>query len=251
MIKLEKVSAGYGKKEVLKNVTLSLEKGKVTAILGPNGCGKSTLLKTILGFQEIFSGKVKIDGRELTQFVGQELARKVSYLPQKKGAPDISVLRMVLHGRFPYLSYPRRYGKRDYEIAKEALQWAGLEDIAQENVSRLSGGTQQKVYIAMALAQDTPYILLDEPTTYLDISHQWRTMELAKELAAEGKTVGIVIHDIAMALRMADEIVVLNQGRVAEKGSPEEVYASGILEEVFEVNVKRVDTENGWQYYYG
>ncbi len=251
MIKLENVCAGYGKKEVLRNVTLSLEEGKVTAFLGPNGCGKSTLLKTILGFQEIFSGKVEIAGRELTQFTSQELARKVSYLPQKKGAPDISVLRMVLHGRFPYLSYPRRYGKKDYEIAKGALQWAGLEDLAQEKVSQLSGGTQQKVYIAMALAQDTPHILLDEPTTYLDIAHQWKTLALAKELASQGKMVGIVLHDIAMALRMADEIIVLKEGKVVAKGSPEQVYTVGVLEDVFGVKVNRVDTENGWQYYYG
>ena len=172
----------------------------------------------------------------------------MAYLSQSKSVPDITVLKMVLHGRFAYLNYPRRYRKEDYEIARNALAWVGLSDLEDEPLNRLSGGMRQKVYIAMALAQDTPVILMDEPTTYLDIYHQLKTMDMARDLAKEGKTVIMVLHDLSQALRTADELVVLHEGQVQAKGTPQEVFESGKLTEVFGVHVEQVKTQSGYHY---
>lgn len=250
MVECRDVCAGYDGKEVLHHVNLTFSPGKVTVLVGPNGCGKSTLLKTLVRLNHHTSGEIKVEGRKIETYDSAGLARKIAYLPQSRNVPDITALCMVLHGRFPYLSYPRRYRREDMEKAREALCWVGMEDFAEQNVNRLSGGNQQKVYIAMALAQDTPVILMDEPTTYLDISHQLKLMSLAKRLAEEGKEVVLVLHDLSLALQTADEVAVLSQGNLVKCGSCEEIYKSGILDEVFGVKVRRIETENGWKYYY-
>lgn len=250
IITLRNVCAGYEEKaDIIKNIDLDIELGKVTVLAGPNGCGKSTLLKVITGLLTKTSGEVTVDSQTAEAYKQTELAKRIAYLPQSRNVPEISVMRMVLHGRFPYLKYPRRYRKIDMEIAEEALKQVGMEDYADENVSRLSGGMQQKVYIAMALAQDTPVVLMDEPTSFLDIAHQLRLMDMARQLAKQGKAVVLVLHDIAMALKVADNIVVMSEGAVMENGSPEQVFESGVLNKVFGVNIKRMETEDGWQYY--
>ena len=251
MIKMKNVCAGYDGEEILHDINLEFKPGKVTVLIGPNGCGKSTLLKTLVRLNSHTSGEIKVGEKKIENFSPAELAQKVAYLPQSKRTPDISVLRMVLHGRFAYLKYPRRYRKEDYEMARKALKWVGIEDLADKNVSELSGGTQQKVYIAMALAQDTDTILLDEPTTYLDIAHQIRMMKLAKELALQGKAVVMVLHDLAQAFQTADEIVVMDDGRVKACGEPEEVYESDILDEVFGVEFRRIQIDGEWRYFCG
>lgn len=248
MIKLTNVVAGYEDREVLHGVSMAFEPGKVTALIGPNGCGKSTLLKALVRINPHSGGEISVDTVPVEKYKPNELAKKVAYLAQSKNTPDISVLRMVLHGRFAYLSYPRRYREEDYTIARKALKWAGLEGMEEENVNRLSGGMQQKVYIAMALAQDAATILMDEPTTYLDVSHQLRLMEMARKLAAEGKAVVMVLHDLSQALRTADEVVVLQNGQIAAMGTPEAVYESGKLQEVFGIEIERVRTKSGWHY---
>ena len=224
MIELINMNAGYDGKVILHDINMRFEPGKVTALIGPNGCGKSTLFKAIVRINPHTSGRILVDGKEITNYASKELAKKVAYLPQSRKVPDISVLSMVLHGRFAYLSYPRQYRKEDIEIARKALAWVGLSHLEEENVNRLSGGMQQKVYLAMALAQDAETILMDEPTTYLDISHQLRLMELAKKLASEGKAVVMILHDLPQALRTADWVEVLSEGRVITAGMPSVVY---------------------------
>ncbi len=248
MIELKKVCAGYDKREILHNINLKIEPAKITVLIGPNGCGKSTLLKTLVCINRHSSGEILVNGKAIETYKPTDLAKQIAYLAQSKKTPDISVLRMVLHGRFAYLSYPRRYRQEDFAIARRALAWAGLSALEQENVNRLSGGMQQKVYIAMALAQDAATILMDEPTTYLDVAHQLRLMEMARELAAQGKAVVMVLHDLSQALRVADEVYVLREGEICVSGSPEQVYASGKLQEVFGVEIARVETESGWHY---
>ena len=250
MIELKHVCAGYEDREVLHDVTMSFEPGKVTALLGPNGCGKSTLLKTLVRINSHNSGEILVNGKKIETYKPNELAKQVAYLAQSKAAPDISVLRMVLHGRFAYLNYPRRYREEDIAVARKALQWAGLSDLEDENVSRLSGGMQQKVYIAMALAQDAATILMDEPTTYLDVAHQLRLMDMAKQLADGGKAVVMVLHDLSQALRTADRVVVLHDGQIAAEGTPDGVFASGKLQEVFGIGMERVWTKSGWHYFH-
>lgn len=248
MIELVNVCAGYDRKEILHQIHLKLEVGKVTVLVGPNGCGKSTLLKTLVRILPCTSGEILIDGVNLKNIKTRQLAQKVAYLPQSRRIADISVLRLVLHGRFSYLTYPRKYRGKDIEIARRALEWADMADKEEENVSRLSGGMQQKAYIAMALAQDADTVLMDEPTTYLDIVHQIRLMEMAKRMAHEGKAVVMVLHDLSQALRVADRVVVMEEGYIRAYGTPEEVYTDKSLEKVFGVQIERVAGKKGWHY---
>lgn len=250
MIELRHVSAGYPGRAVLQDITLTFSPGQVTALLGPNGCGKSTLLKTLVRILPRTGGQILVDGAEIDTLSPAALAQRVAYLPQNRTVPEITAGRMVLHGRFPYLHYPRRYRKTDLEAAERAMAKLGIGDLADTPMAQLSGGMRQKVYIAMALAQDSPTILLDEPTTYLDVAHQLQLMELAKALAASGKAVVLVLHDLTMAMADADCLAVLENGTLAGIGSPEALYAQGILDRVFGIRLSRFAGPDGWQYYY-
>ena len=250
MLEIQNLSAGYPDKRVLQDVSMTLPAGAVTVILGPNGCGKSTLLKALCGILPASGGEVLLDGEAILKLPPRLLARKVAYLSQSRQVPDITARRMVLHGRFPYLSYPRRYRKVDYAAADAAMEQMGIVHLADTPLQNLSGGQRQKVYIAMALAQDTPVVLLDEPTTFLDISHQMQLMTQSRFLADSGKTVVLVLHDLAMAMEHADHLVVMAKGNVAAQGDAEAVFASGCFNQVFGVNVQRALTPDGWKYYY-
>ncbi len=249
MLEIKNLSAGYPGKPVLPDVSLSIPAGKVTVLLGPNGWGQSTLLKALCGILPAKNGRVLLDGEDLLSLPPKLLARKVAYLAQSRQIPDITVGRLVLHGRFPYLGYPRRYGKGDYAIADGAMETMGIRALADTLLGHLSGGQRQKAYIAMALAQDTPVILLDEPTTYLDIAHQLQLLRQASLLARQGKTVIMVVHDLPHAFQWADRIAVLNDGEVVAQGTPEEIYAAGVTDGVFGVKLCRTQTETGWHYY--
>lgn len=250
MLEIRNLSAGYPGKMVLKQINLTLEPGTITVLLGPNGCGKSTLLKTLCGILPAHGGTVTMDGESILDLPSRLLAQKIAYLSQSRPVPDITVRRMVLHGRFPYLSYPRRYRKEDYAAAETAMEEMQISDLADTPLQNLSGGQRQKVYIAMALAQNTPVILMDEPTTYLDAAHQLQMMKQAKALRAEGKTVLLVLHDLSLALQVADQAAVLCEGEILATGTSEFVFQSGSLNRVFGVNLERVQTPNGWHYYY-
>ena len=203
MIELKHLQAGYPGRPVLEDVCLDFRPGEVFAVLGPNGCGKSTLLRTSNGLLAPTGGDILVDGVPLEKLSSKQVAQKIAYLPQSRSIPSITARRMVLHGRFPYLSYPRRYGQKDHETVRKALERVGASDLASRPLPELSGGQRQKVYLAMALAQDTRTILMDEPTTYLDISCQLEVMALARRLAEEGRAVVMVLHDLCLALRYA------------------------------------------------
>lgn len=249
MLEVRKLCAGYPGNPVLQDISLSIPKGAVTVIAGPNGCGKSTLLKALAGILPA-TGSAALEGRELLSLSGRELARIVAFLPQNRPVPEITAKNLALHGRFPYLSYPRRYRREDIKAAEAALERMGISELADRMLPTLSGGQRQKVYIAMALAQDTPVVLMDEPNTFLDIAHQMQLMEQAKALAGEGKAVALVLHDLAMALEWADSLAVMLEGRCLFQGSPEEAFLSGSLDRAFGVKVQRVQTEQGWKYYF-
>ena len=245
----DELRAGYSGKEILHGISVGFESGKVTVIAGPNGCGKSTLLKTIIRIAPASDGRVLADGMDTSEMTAAELARHIAYLPQKKNIPDLTVMTMVLHGRFAHLSYPRRYRKEDIAAAEEALRITELTELAEENMSRLSGGTQQRAFLAMALAQSSPVILMDEPASFMDISYQLKLMELSRRLADSGKAVVMVLHDLPAALKYADEIIVMSEGNTAAAGTPDEVFESGVLDRVFGIQMKRTVTENGIVYY--
>ena len=250
MIELNDLSVGYHGQPLLEHVCLDFPQGCVTVLLGPNGCGKSTLLRTALGLNPKSGGEVLMDGAPLGSLSPRERALKAAYLSQSRPTPNITARKMVLHGRFPHLSYPRHYRKEDYAAVERALDWADARDVADLRMGELSGGQRQKIYLAMALAQEAPSILMDEPTTFLDVGHQLEVMSVARRLADRGRAVVMVLHDLCLAMRGADEIALLSQGRLAAHGTAAEVYASGQLDRVFGVALRRVETADGWQYYY-
>ena len=245
MINISDLHVSYEGEEVLRGIDAAFPEGRISVILGPNGCGKSTLLKSLVRLNEETTGSIVIDGRPLEEYSRNELSRKVAYLPQSRNVPEITVERMVMHGRFPYLSYPRRYRPEDRAKVRESLSWMGLTELAGKRMENLSGGQRQKVYLAMALAQDTDVILMDEPTTFLDIRNQLDMLECVRRLRDEGKTVLMILHDLDLALRYSDHCVLMGDGRVLKNGSPEEVLLSPEISSVFGVEPFVIQTENG------
>ncbi len=250
MVEVENISAGYGKQKVLRDVSLTLREGQVTTLIGENGSGKSTLLKALLGFIPLMGGEIRMDGVPAKKFSRPELAKKIAYLAQGKTVPDVTAGRMVLSGRFPYLSYPRRYRACDIAAAADAMGRMGIAGLSEIPMAKLSGGMRQKVYIAMALAQQAGVIVMDEPTTYLDIGQQVKFAVLVKELAQAGKTVLLVLHDLPLALKISDQVAVLSGGKILSCGSAKEILASGVMGELYGVRIKSIRTEIGNQYFY-
>lgn len=247
MLEAKNLSAGYPGRAVLAGVSLAARPGRVLALLGPNGCGKSTLLRTMAGLLPPLGGEVLLDGRR--DYSPRQAAQRVAYLPQSRTAPNITVRRLVLHGRFPYLSYPRRYGREDYEAVDRALAAADALDLADRPLPELSGGQRQKAYLAMALAQETEAILMDEPTTFLDIRHQLEVLALVRRLAEEGRGVVLALHDLCLALTAADDVAVLGEGRLLALGGPEAIYQSKVLERVMGVRLDRSEGPGGRRYF--
>ena len=250
MIELKQLRAGYGDRVVLRDISLRFAPGKLIALLGPNGSGKSTLLKTIVGLNEKRGGEIFLDGISVDTLSPRQRAKCVAYMAQKRNTPNIIARRMVLHGRFPYLSYPRRYLPEDLCIAEEALALAGAADVAEAPMEELSEGQRQKVYLAMALAQNTATILMDEPTNFLDVRHQLKLMELACRMTAQGKCIVMVLHDIRLAMKYADEIIVLESGIIRGDGTPDEICQSGVIDRVFGIKLSKFETDSGPQYFY-
>ena len=240
MLQFENLRAGYDGVEKLHGISFGLRQGALTAIIGPNGCGKSTLMKCAAKLMEPSGGAVILDGRPLNTLTERERAQSISYMPQSRIVPDTSVRHLVTHGRYPHLQWGRSLRREDREIVEAVLRRAGLMDYAGRNVRLLSGGERQRAYLAMMLAQQTPVMLLDEPTTYLDLSNQFQLMRLLRDLCREGRAAAVVMHDLALALEFADEIVLLDAGKCAAKGTPEEVYRSGAIQEVFGIQIQCV-----------
>ena len=250
MFQIKNLCAGYGNVPVLHGVSLSCESGTITTVIGANGCGKSTLLKSAVGLSDVFSGEILLDGKPVVNMRENIRAQNISYLAQGKNVPDITVENLVLHGRFPYLSYPRRYRACDRAAAWNAMQKMGVETLADKHLRELSGGMRQNVYIAMALCQETDVILMDEPTSYLDIARQFRLAETMQSLAKEGRAVVAVLHDIILALKISDQIAVMENGRIVFVGTPEEILKEKIIPRVFHVDILPVLCEGETEYVY-
>ena len=246
MIDIKNLTAGYNKVEILKELSLSLDKGMLTSIIGPNGSGKSTLLKSLLGILPKQNGEILIDGTGISSMKRGDVAKKLAYLSQEKSSPDMTVEELVLHGRFPYLKYPRGYSENDKKVARLAISRIGIGELSQKPISKLSGGMKQSAYIAMALAQETDYILLDEPTAHLDVSHQLELMKILRTLADDGKGIVTVMHDLPLALSFSDSVAVLQNGKILFFGTPGELIKSDVIKNVFGVSVSHENSE----YYY-
>lgn len=239
MLELKNITAGYQNKPVLERVHASFQQGRMTGIIGVNGCGKSTLLKSMAGILPLSGGEILVDEIPLGSMGRNEIARRIAYLPQSRNTPEMTVAQLVLHGRFPHLSYPRRYGPADREMAERAMETVGISHLSHQPLRTLSGGLRQKVYIATALAQDTPYILLDEPATYLDIAHQLDLMKLLRTLADTGKGIISVMHDLPLAFDFSDEILVIHNGTIASRGTPQKIATSSVIASIFGVNLEK------------
>lgn len=250
MIELHHICAGYGKKEILHDISTIFPGGTFTAIIGPNGCGKTTLLKTIAQILPATAGTVKADGEALSVMKPKESAKRLAYLSQGKNTPSMTVGELVLHGRFAHQSYPHIYSEKDKMIAIEAMACMGICHLAEEELSALSGGMRQNAYIAMALAQDADHILMDEPTTYLDIANRLQLMDTLRTLAAQGKGVVAVLHDLTLAMEYADQIAVMHHGKLLTNSTPDDVFASGIIDTVFGLPLKRFPAKSGYSYYF-
>lgn len=225
---------GYEKKVISENLSLSIPKDSLTVIIGPNACGKSTLLKSLARVLTPFDGQILLDGKALDRFRSKDLARRLGLLPQTATAPEgIRVADLVSRGRYPYHSPLKQWSVADDDAVRSAMAATRITDLAERFVDELSGGQRQRVWIALLLAQQTPFMLLDEPTTYLDIAHQYEVLELLQGLHQDGKTVVAVLHDLNQAARYASHLIVMKDGKVVTSGAPGEILTSELVEEVF------------------
>jgi iron complex transport system ATP-binding protein len=239
ILQARQLDIGYGATRIVQDLSFSPPPGKVTALIGPNGCGKSTLLKAFARILTPQSGSLTLDGQAYARISARELACKIAFLPQVLPIPEgVSVRQLVAYGRSPHNSLWGRLSGADRTRVDQALQRMELDTLAERPLSDLSGGQRQRAWLAMILAQDAAIVLLDEPTTYLDISHQVELLDLMRQLSAEGKTVVTVLHDINQACRYADHLAVMQAGRLVTSGAPEDVLNAELVCQVFDVQVQ-------------
>ncbi|MDF9813110.1 ABC transporter ATP-binding protein [Streptomyces sp. SPB162] len=238
----------YGDRTVIGGLDLVLPGGAVTAIVGPNACGKSTLLRGLTRLLSPAAGTVALDGADIHRMPARALARRMGLLPQQPVTPDaITVEALVRLGRYPHQRLLSPWSATDQAAVDEALERTGTTELRDQHVDRLSGGQRQRAWIALALAQDTELLLLDEPTTFLDLRHQLDVLDLVSDLHADsGRTVVMVLHDLGQAARYADHLVVLQDGRLAATGPPSEVLDAALVKSVFDVECQVIpDPETG------
>ena len=233
----QNIYASYGKKEILRGLTLNIPRGKIVTLIGQNGCGKSTLLKTVSKAVTPKSGEVVYLDKKLSSYPPKQLAQKIAYLSQvHESPPDIDVRTLVSYGRFPYSRFGRGLTSEDGEIIDRALALTGLTHLRDRILATLSGGERQRAWIAMTIAQEPEILILDEPTTYLDVSYQIEVLELVQRLNRElGITIVMVLHDINLAARYSDYLVAIRGGVLFTEGTPEEIVTAENLRSIFEI----------------
>lgn len=228
------VSVGYGERTVIEQLDVDIPTGVITTIIGPNGCGKSTLLRALSRLLRPTAGQVVLDGQDIATLRTKDVARVLGLLPQSPVAPDgLTVADLVARGRHPHQSWLRQWSSDDQEVVARCLARTGVADLADRSVDALSGGQRQRVWISMVLAQETDLLLLDEPTTYLDLSHSFEVMDLVDDLHEAGTTVVTVLHDLNLAVRYSDHLVMMRDGRIVAQGCPADVITEQRLLDVF------------------
>ena len=231
----EAVTLRYGDRTIVEELSLDIAPGKITSIVGANGCGKSTLLRALARLMRPADGRVTLDGSVIQDRPSKEIARLLGLLPQSPIAPEgIAVADLVGRGRHPHQRPMAPWSHRDYEVVAAALEATGTSELADRPVDELSGGQRQRVWIAMALAQRTELLLLDEPTTFLDINHQVEVLDLLTDLVRrDGRTVVAVLHDLNLASRYADHLVAMRGGKIVAEGAPTDVVTPKVIRDVF------------------
>ncbi len=230
----EAVTLAYDRRVVVEDLSLEIPPGSFTVVVGPNACGKSTLLRGLARLLAPRSGAVLLDGRAVHTLPTKEVARRIGLLPQSAIAPEgITVSDLVARGRYPHQGLLRQWSVADEDAVREAMDLTDVTDLAERAVDELSGGQRQRVWLAMVLAQQTPILLLDEPTTFLDIAHQYEVMDLCADLHEQGRTLVAVLHDLNQAARYATHLVVMKDGVVVAQGHPGDVLTAELVEHVF------------------
>ncbi|REF28968.1 iron complex transport system ATP-binding protein [Xenorhabdus cabanillasii] len=233
-LKALNLSLAYGKRTIIDGINIAIHDSEFSVIIGPNGCGKSTLLRAISRSMQPQQGEVQLDGINIHRYKPKAVARELSLLTQGAVITEaLTIYDLVSRGRYAYQTFLRQWSEEDERIVNEALQAVDLWDMSQKLVSELSGGQRQRAWFAMTLAQQTPIILLDEPTTYLDISHQIEMLDLCQRLHQQGKTLVLVLHDINLALRYATRLIMMKNGQVYAEGKPEEIITEQSIADVF------------------
>jgi len=237
------LSLGYGSTPIVEGLTVDVAPGAVTAIVGPNACGKSTLLRGLARLMSPAAGQVILDGSDISRLRTKDVAKRLGLLPQSSIAPEgITVADLVTRGRFPHQTMLRQFSRADQQAVADAMAATGVTAIAGRPVDQLSGGQRQRVWIAMVLAQQTPLILLDEPTTFLDIAHQIELLDLFADLNAEqGCTIVAVLHDLNHACRFADQIIAMKAGAIVAQGNPTDVITAALVEDVYGLECQVID----------
>ncbi|MGN1033851.1 MAG: ABC transporter ATP-binding protein [Intestinibacter sp.] len=237
-IETKNINISYGNVDIVENLNLEIPKGKITTIIGANGCGKSTILKTIARILTAKNGEIYINSKNIKKQSSKEIAKNMAVLPQSPQAPNgLTVEELITYGRFPHKSGFRSEKKEDKEIVDWALKATGIYEFKNRKIEDLSGGQRQRAWIAMALAQKTDILLLDEPTTYLDLAHQLEVLEVLDELNKKyNTTIVMVIHELNNAARFAHHMIGIKKGKICCEGSPEEVMTKENLRELFNID---------------
>jgi iron complex transport system ATP-binding protein len=248
VLKADALNIGYGQRMVVEGLSVDLLKGGVTALVGPNGSGKSTLLKTLARLLKPSDGAVYLNGKAITRMPTSQVAQEIAVLPQGPSAPaGLTVGELVEQGRYPHAGPLKMLRKQDYAAIAEAMRLTGMEEFAHRALDSLSGGERQRAWVALALAQETPILLLDEPTTFLDMGHQLEILELVEQLNRErNMTVVLVLHDLNHAARFASRMIALKEGRIVADGPPVEILTPALLADLFGVRAHiMTDPETG------
>ncbi|MFJ5964618.1 MULTISPECIES: ABC transporter ATP-binding protein [unclassified Bacillus (in: firmicutes)] len=237
-ISTEGLSLGYGETIIIDELNVSIPKGEITVFIGSNGCGKSTLLRSLARLMKPMGGSVLLEGHSIAKLPTKEVAKELAILPQGPEAPEgLTVHQLVKQGRYPYQNWLKQWSKQDEEAVNRALKSTKMEDLADRTVDSLSGGQRQRAWIAMTLAQETDIILLDEPTTYLDMTHQIEILDLLFDLnEKEKRTIVMVLHDLNLACRYAHHLVAIKDKTIYAEGRPETVINCDLVKNVFDMN---------------
>lgn len=239
----ENITIKYGNNRVIsQNLSVKIPNKSFTVIVGPNACGKSTLLRALSKLITPSAGHVLLDGKDIMKYKSKEVARKLGFLPQSSTAPNgITVANLIAHGRYPYQTLVSQWTSEDEAAVLSAMEVTNTSELSDRFVDELSGGQRQRVWIAMVLAQQTPILLLDEPTTYLDIAHQIELLELFKNLNAQGNTMVAVLHDLNHAARYANHMIAMKEGQIVAQGNPSDIVTEQLVEKVFGMKCTIID----------
>tara|TARA_B100000795_G_C22800317_1_gene441522 strand:+ start:2957 stop:3742 length:786 start_codon:yes stop_codon:yes gene_type:complete len=241
-LKTTDLTCGYQRNIILSKLNINIQPGKITALIGPNGCGKSTLLKTMARVQKPKSGTVELDGKNIFQQSSKSIAKQLTMLPQAPITPEgIKVKELVAYGRSPHLNQFGKINALDQKIISQSMMMTAVDGLADRPVDQLSGGQRQRAWIAMILAQQTDILFLDEPTSFLDLTHQYELLDCLRQLNQQGRTIVVVLHDLNQACRYSDHLIVLNQGKIVAEGPPKAVFTEELLNQHFDLKAIVMD----------